>query len=73
MLVLQHLKIRLDGCLRRQLMVSGRAGFDPLPMLCPALGLYGDTMWVADERFELYVANSPIDMEAWLYDKNNEG
>ena len=39
------------------------------------LGLTGDgpIPWVGEERFELYVADSPIDMEAWLHAKNTEG
>jgi len=39
------------------------------------LGLVGDGPigWQGDERFELYVADSPRDMEAWLRSKNSEG
>ena len=39
------------------------------------LGLVGDgpIKWEGDERFELYVAESPADMEAWLRKKNDDG
>ena len=39
------------------------------------LGLAGDgpIPWEGDERFELYVADSPMDMEAWLRRSNSEG
>jgi hypothetical protein len=39
------------------------------------LGIVGNgpIAWEGDERFELYAANSPDEMEAWLSKKNDDG